>query len=123
MKKRIRDDYATESIVVPNGIELGIFDSATTKEEARKRLQLEPEASVIISIGNLRAVKGIEYLIRAVNAIQQKESSIRLLIVGKGEEEAKLRVLAEKMSVKERIIFVGGIPHHAVPQYLRGFLS
>lgn len=118
MKNRIQDDYATESIVVPNGIELGIFDSAPTKEEARERLQLEREASVIICIGNLRAVKGTAYLIRAINLIQQKESSIRLLIVGKGEEEVKLRALAEKTGVKERVIFMGSIPHHAVPQYL-----
>ena len=56
----------------------------------------------ILYVGNLIKRKGVDYLISAFRGI--KNSNLRLTIVGKGEEEFKLRELARG---DRRIVFLG----------------
>lgn len=61
---------------------------------------------IVIAIGRLVGQKGFEYLIKAVDIIL-KNRQIRLLIVGDGENKAKLIKYANELSISENIDFVG----------------
>lgn len=62
------------------GVDTNMFNPSLDFEIKRNDLQMDSTDFVIITVANLVAVKGIEILIQAVNAIQQDH--IKLLIVG-----------------------------------------
>jgi glycosyltransferase involved in cell wall biosynthesis len=44
--------------------------------------------------------------------------NIRFLVVGTGPLEAKLKALAEKLSISRRVQFLGHVPNEEIPHYL-----
>jgi glycosyltransferase involved in cell wall biosynthesis len=125
MKQRIQEDYGRSSIVIPDGVDLKRFSLAVSKEAARTKLQLKHDEKIIVFVGNLRAIKGIEYLIRAVEIIRDRGPLTRLLVVGgaasgvvKEEERERLNNLVSTLGLGECVTFVGGIPNDRVPEYL-----
>jgi N-acetylgalactosamine-N,N'-diacetylbacillosaminyl-diphospho-undecaprenol 4-alpha-N-acetylgalactosaminyltransferase len=58
-----------------------------------------------ISVGGFRKEKNYELLIEAFNRI--KDLDCNLLLLGKGEEEDKLKGLANRLGLTSRIIFAG----------------
>ena len=117
MSEQIKQDYAKEAIIIPNGLNPEWFQRVS-QNRARKKLQLRDDEKILISISNLRAVKGLEYLICALQLLQAKKLKVRLLVIGEGPEEAKLKTLAEELGLKANVIFVGSIANELVPDYL-----
>lgn len=125
MKQQIQEDYGRSSIVIPDGVDLKKFSLAVTKQTARTKLQLNPDEKIIVFVGHLRAIKGIEYLIRALEAIKSREPLIRLLIIGgpvagglEPDEPDRLNGLVRKLGLVQSVTFVGSIPNDRVPEYL-----
>jgi len=75
-------------VVIPNGIDLGRFNNLS-REEIRSRLQIKEDEKVILFVGTLRPVKGVKYLIQAMNVIGQKGLKTRLMLVG-GEKKGEI---------------------------------
>ena len=84
--------------VVYNGIAL------TSKERDPQYLSqfgIQDEF-VICSVGRLESVKNFSLLIRAV-----KELDVKLLIIGEGSEEKKLKMLAKELFLEDKVVFAG----------------
>jgi glycosyltransferase involved in cell wall biosynthesis len=45
----------------------------------------------------------------------------KFVIVGDGEMRAELESLAEKLKIRDKIIFTGFVPHENVPKYINSF--
>ena len=69
--------------VVVNGVNSGVFGQIG-KIQARKKLQLPFHEKIILFVGNLVPVKGIEYLIDAYAEVAKQQRNVRLVIVGDG---------------------------------------
>ena len=88
--------------VIPNGIDLERF----------KNLERRPhDGFIVITVARLEKVKGIEYLIKAVKNFQ-------LTIIGDGSERKNLEDLVKKLSLKEKVKFLGQIPNEKIPEHL-----
>ncbi|CAM4099482.1 glycosyltransferase family 4 protein [Zobellia roscoffensis] len=62
---------------------------------------------VFLFVGRLVAIKNADFLIKAfAKAIKRKKNSV-LVIVGSGEEEARLKKLAEDLGINEQCLFPG----------------
>lgn len=59
----------------------------------------------IITVGSLSARKNHELLVNAFSRINDKE--FKLYILGKGDEEEKLRSLTNALNISDRVIFIG----------------
>jgi len=70
---------------------------------------------IIGTVGRLVPVKNQHLLIIAFAQIQHLFPHTRLMIVGSGPEEDKLRILAHKQGVHEQVIFITG--QDAAPYY------
>jgi glycosyltransferase involved in cell wall biosynthesis len=84
--------------VVYNGISL------TTKERNPQYLSqfgIQDEF-VVCSVGRLESVKNFSLLIRAV-----RDLDVKLLIVGEGSEEKKLKSTVAALALEEKVIFTG----------------
>lgn len=111
MKRKINTIYKRENIIVlPNGIELEKFKDICPQKQNDK--------TTIIFVGTLRPVKGVEYLIKAMNIIHEKLPDTDLLIVGNGPDRDKLETLAQELNLQNRIFFVGNVSNEKIPEYM-----
>ena len=88
--------------VVPNGIPL------RTGVRARLRSELAARAGelLIVSVGNLYAVKGHAVLIDALARLRDR-TGWRAAIAGRGEEEPRLRAQAATAGIGDRVHLLG----------------
>jgi glycosyltransferase involved in cell wall biosynthesis len=70
--------------VIPHGHYIDAYPNTISRNEARARLDLPPDAFVFVCIGLLRPYKGLEELIPAFRALY--ETGARLLITGKAHD-------------------------------------
>jgi len=103
--------------VIPNGVDWHRFEGVAG-DRLRSKLQIEEDEKVIIFVGTLRPVKGVKYLIQAMNIIRQEDAKVRLLLVGDGEEKQSLERLVKELGLEEAVKFVGEVPNEKVPQYM-----
>src|SRR3989344_1140194 len=105
--------------VVPNGVDFDHFSKAITLEEKhllRKDLGLGDSDIVLVTASRLVYKNAVDDII---SALQYLPSSYKLLILGTGEEENKLKVKSEKLKFGNRVVFKGFVPHSELPQYLQ----
>ena len=76
---------------------------------------LNPKPFVVGYVGRLAREKGIHVLLEAMDGLDE---GFRLLVVGRGPEEAGLRRQAEALG--PRVSFAGALPHGEVPRLLGG---
>ena len=69
---------------------------------------------VLMTLGALIPRKGQEFVIRAMAGME----NTRLLLVGMGQDEQKLRALAHELGVADRVHFTGSIDHDLLPPLL-----
>ncbi len=88
--------------VVPNGIPL----RTGVRARLRSELALAPGELLIVSVGNLYAVKGHAVLIDALATLRDR-AGWRLAIAGRGEEEPRLRAQAATAGIGDRVHLLG----------------
>lgn len=113
MAKEIRL-YTDKNIeVTPFGIDMTKFKPMEVESVFDKK------DIVIGTIKALEEVYGIEYLIRAFKIVSDdhKDLSLKLLIVGGGSLENKLKQLVKDIGIEGQTIFTGKIVFEDVPKY------
>jgi teichuronic acid biosynthesis glycosyltransferase TuaC len=91
--------------VLRNGVDLDLF-APDDRAAARRELGLDPDGPIVLSVGSLIPRKGHDLAIRAAAAMPETT----LLIVGEGSEGAALRRLVARLSVADRVHFLGSMP-------------
>jgi glycosyltransferase involved in cell wall biosynthesis len=73
----------------------------------RQELGIDNEQFVIANVGRHYFLKGQVFLIEAFAEFSKVVPNCCLLMIGDGPERSKLQNLADKLSVKEKVIFTG----------------
>jgi len=68
---------------------------------------LEPQDSVVLTVGRLHRQKGYDYFIRAIARVKHEVPGVKVLIAGEGEEENNLKNLVRSLDLTKEIIFTG----------------
>jgi len=76
-------------------------------EAMRRALSISPSDRVVMVIGRLRKEKGHYFLIEAIDELRKKIPEVKLVIVGEGEEEERLKRLVRKLSLTDTVVFAG----------------
>jgi PEP-CTERM/exosortase A-associated glycosyltransferase len=110
----IPDEHVT---VIPNAVDVDEFPyGAVPDAELKNRLGLAG-AVVIGFVGSFYAYEGLDMLLAAFPRIAVNAADVRVLLVGGGPEEARLRSLAQSMGLGDKVVFTGRIPHAEIPRY------
>src|SRR3989344_4633436 len=112
--------------VVPNGVDLEKYNSMTGRSDlpnikTANLRRSDLQKLNIITTSRLVYKNGIDVLIRAaveLKKIRPPTSDFRLLIVGGGPEEQKLKQLAHDLKVDDKIEFLGQVSYEKIPEYL-----
>jgi len=113
-KKRMKTKSPIE--IIPNGVDLKIFQrqSQSIIEELKSNLGIKPTEKVILTVSRLVKKNGVADLIKAG---QRLGFPFKVLIVGRGKEESELKKLAEKLRLKEKVLFLGQIAFEDLSKY------
>ena len=68
-------------------------------------------------IGSFYGYEGLDTLLAALPAILEFEPGARVLLVGGGLEEERLKAQAAALGIADRIVFTGRVPHAEVSRY------
>lgn len=95
---------AAKILVAPNAAESDLFVSTLSQEEAKRRLNLKPDKTVVGSVTSVVPYEGLDLLLRA---LQLLPDSYEGLIVGDGSDLPRLKKLSVDLSIGHRVRFVG----------------
>jgi len=101
---RILPKYRGKCTVIPFGIDLSEFSLTPEVERIRDRIRRANLARTLLFVGRLVYYKGLEYLLRAMKAVDG-----RLFVIGSGPLERGLKALTESLGLGGRIVFLGRI--------------
>jgi len=96
-------------IAIPNGVDLKNFQLTYSKIQCRRRLGLSHDDKVILFVGAISPHKGPDLLLKAMPTILRKVHNVKLIIIGKGVMEEKIKQLSRQLGIDKQIEFVGFI--------------
>lgn len=105
-------------VSIPNGVDRGRFHPASSA--AAPPEPLGDERPVVLFVGRLHPVKGLDVLLEAVSQVRrQGRPPFQVVVVGEGPEaEALLRQRAT-LGIDEDVRFIGVRDHDAVAEWMR----
>ena len=114
----VAEHYGLTPRVVYNGIDLDRFSPRPRTDPAvrawRERLINGQERPVLLQASRMVRWKGAEYAIEAL-ALLRTEPLPVLALAGDGPYRPELARLAAAHGVADRVIFLGDVPHEAMP--------
>jgi glycosyltransferase involved in cell wall biosynthesis len=113
--EKVRDDLLASEIgrtdqydVVPLGLDLERFEGAARlRGELRRELGLGPEAPLIGIIARLVPIKAHEVFLAVALKVSESFPDARFVIAGDGERRAVLEAEAQRLGLRERVVFLG----------------
>ena len=89
------------------------IDASTIRQRIAPRGEM-----VLLSVGRFQSRKGHDLVIKAVGKlIGQQRRSFRYVIVGDGQERARLEALVDDCGVRDHVTFIGEVPAELLPHY------
>ena len=73
--------------------------------QIRKELNLDENAFLVLSVGELNKNKNQKTIIKALAQIN--DQNVHYILCGKGDQDANLKALAEELNVADRVHFLG----------------
>lgn len=99
--------FLNEVIIINNGIDTKKFKfNLDKRNEIRKELKIE-ENFVLGHVGRMSYQKNHEFLIEIFKEIKKIIPESKLLLIGTGPLESKLKEKVKKLNLKENILFLG----------------
>ncbi len=108
-------------LMLPNGVNLDLFQPTEERENLRKRLGFS-DSLVVGFVGSMKAYHGLDLMLQLCRLIEKTRKDIRYLVVGSfkaypGGEEA-LREELRGMGIEDRFALTGGLPVEQVPVHV-----
>ena len=102
--------------VVPCGVDGAVFAPSTAARVVPNQ---------VLFVGAVRPVKGLDVLLRAIAALAERGADPRLVVVGESfyesyrREDERMRELAGRLGLADRVRFVGRQPPSEVARYMQ----
>ena len=102
-------DLEGEKIVhIPNGIDLETYQNLPKKGEFRKKYSIAEDEKVILFLGRIHKIKGIDILIEAFSKLKEELQGVKLVIAGPDDGYLdRLKLMVDKLSIEDDVIFPG----------------
>ncbi len=96
--------------IVPNGIDLSEFNNLPEKGEFRKEHSISTGENVILFLGRIHSIKGIDLLIDAFSEIVKELDNVTLVLVGPNDGYlANLKNKIHQLNLTDKVLIVGPI--------------
>jgi glycosyltransferase involved in cell wall biosynthesis len=103
--------------VVLNGCDEKLF-FVRDRGLSRRELNVSEAAELVLFVGRMHSGKGIGELMEAVSVLTQKRPNLRLVFVGDGPDEKRMREKARVSTLEHCVAFVGACSPEDVARWL-----
>jgi 1,2-diacylglycerol 3-alpha-glucosyltransferase len=121
MKKLInRYNIKKEIVVIPNAIDLNIFQEKDeqTCNNIREQLELSNEDIVLLYVGRISFEKNIDKIIKSLALLKDKNiDKVKLVLVGEGTALNQLKSIVKSVGLEQNVKFVGAVDSETVKSY------
>lgn len=117
---------ASKLVVIPPGVDVSHFYPIPA-DEAKMYVGLKPEDRMVLFVGRIEPLKGLDTLIEAMSNLQLEEKRrVHLAIIGgdpaaspreMSGEMARLQKLCDDLSVGQTVVFLGKRDQDKLPYY------
>jgi len=103
--------------IIPYGIDLSVFDNLPERGEFRRKYDLGSAQRIILYLGRIHQIKGLDLLAQAFTDLSKALSNIKLVIVGPDDGYLPaLKKLITDLGINDKVLFTG-------PLYRQGKLE
>ncbi len=113
-------------VIIPPGVDVSHFYPIPS-DEAKVYVGLKPEDRMVLFVGRIEPLKGVDTLIEAMSCVQLKEERpVHLAIIGgdpaaspqeMSAEMARLQKLCDDLAVGQTVVFLGKRDQDKLPYY------
>jgi glycosyltransferase involved in cell wall biosynthesis len=120
LRRKITDLGVDDSKVhvVHTGVDTKLFYPAD-KGLARERLGIARDGKIVLFVGNLLRLKGLDVLLRSMSLLGAGVISPHVYLIGAGPERAALEAQARHLQLADKVHFVGAIRQPQLPDWYR----
>jgi glycosyltransferase involved in cell wall biosynthesis len=94
--------------IVPNGINLSEYHKLPKKGDFRKEYKIKNDEKIILYLGRLNKIKGVDLLINSFSDISKELNNVKLVIVGPDDGFLDyLKEMSKNLKLSNDIIFTG----------------
>lgn len=96
-------------ITIRNGVDISLIDSALSSDRYAT-LGVGPNTPVVMTVANLRSVKGIDILLRAIAIVKTHVNEAMFAFVGEAHDDhywAELMSLTGRLGIADNVKFLG----------------
>ena len=94
--------------IVPNGIDLSEYENLPKKGEFRKKYSIRDDEKMILYLGRIHKIKGIDLLVKAFADLINELDGVRLVIVGPDDGFlSTLKRQIRDLKIGDKILFTG----------------
>jgi 1,2-diacylglycerol 3-alpha-glucosyltransferase len=101
--------------VIPNGIELSMFKAAKNPGALRKRLGIEDDAPILLTVGRMDPEKRLDFIVEAFDLLSEKNANAHLVFAGDGSARKHVEEKANAIRAKYRVHFLGMVDRSELP--------
>ncbi len=111
---RLKNMTSRNLFDIPPGINSNTFKPTANKVREKYNIK---NSKLLLFVGRFVPLKNLPFLLKTFAKIAKEDSGVRLMMVGEGPLDGKIRRLSRKLKVSERVIFTGKITNEELPQY------
>ncbi len=109
MKKVLKDyGYTKEPIVIHNGTEMELLEDFSLINKVKQDYSLNKPYTFLF-VGRINEVKNIFFLLEVLKKLKEKEISYKMLYVGEGPDEKKLKQRIKEYGLEDSVLLTGKI--------------
>lgn len=107
--KKLLEKYGVKTLieVLATGINYTDYSKKIRLNNFRRQYHLKKDDKLLIFVGRLGKEKNIDFLISSLPLIQKKIKNAKLVLVGDGPQRSQLQKLAQRLKLKDSVIFTG----------------
>ena len=96
--------------IIPNGINLSEYSNFPSSDSFKKRFRIKPEDKLILYLGRIHRIKGIDILIKAFAEIIKQFDNVKLLIAGPDDGYlSEIQLLINNLKIKNQVLICGSL--------------
>ncbi len=118
LSKRMQESLnGKRTLIIPSAVDTRVFSPSISGNNIRRKYDLNG-LTVVLYIGTLDRLRCLNTLIYAINYVKQNNYTVKLLMLGYGDDKIQLEKLVNVLGLKNDVIFIDQVPYYVVPQFI-----